>query len=216
MRFSSLATNLLDIVKYLLIQQLEVFGWGMGDADGKAGFAKEDDDDTVAADAFDFSFDATEGTAKDADSLTDFVEEVAVGEGNALVVGVGQGGGFDEVLHGTVGHVDDFGALRRAERGFCHELDDGADGVFAFQLFDFPLLGMDEDEVAKGGHGFVLQLPVLHYSLFGEVQVVVHSLSLQFVAHAKCSDGIAKADAHGVPPQDVVVLFFERTLVFWG
>lgn len=169
---------------FLSIEQLQVLGWGLGDADGKAGFAEEDDDDAVATDALDFTFDATEGAAKDADALTYSVKEVAIGEGDALMVGVGEVGGLDEVLHGTVGHVDDFGALRRVERGFCHELDDGAGGVFAFQLLDFALLGMNEDEVAEGGRGFVLQLPVLHYSLFGEVQVVIYALSLQLVSHA--------------------------------
>jgi len=201
---------------FLSIEQLQVLGWGLGDADGEAGFAQEDNDDAVAADAFDFSLYAAKGATKDADTLANFVEKVAVGELDALVVGIGAVGCFDEIEHGLVGHMDDFGVLRLVERGFGHELHEGADGVFAFQLFDFALLGMDKDEVAERGHGFVLHGAVLHHPLFGEVQVVIYALPLQFVAHAQCPHGIAEADAHGIPAQDVVIDFFNWPFVFWG
>lgn len=201
---------------FLSIEQLQVLGWSLGDADGEAGFAQEDNDDAVAADALDFSFYTAEGTAKDADTLADPVEEVAVGELNALTVGIGAVGGFDEIEHGLVGHMDDFGALRLVERGLGHELHEGADSILAFQLFDFALLGMDKDEVAERRHGFVLHGAVLHHPLFGEVQVVVNTLTLQFVAHPQCPNGIAEADAHGIPAQDVVIELFKWPFVFRG
>ena len=201
---------------FLSIEQLQVLGWGLGDADGEFGFTQEYNDDAIAADAFDFSLYAAKGATKDADTLANFVEKVAVGELDALVVGIGEVGCFDEIEHGLVGHMDDFGVLRLVERGLGHELDDGADGIFTFQLFDFALFGVNKDEVAERWHGFVLHGAVLHHPLFGEMQVVVNTLTLQFVAHPQCPNGITETDAHGIPTQDVVINFFNWPFVFWG
>jgi len=101
----------------LLVNQLQILGRGLGDADGQTGLAEEDDDNAVAADAFDFTLYATEGAAKDADPLTDFIKEVAVGKWNALMIGVGQVCSSDKILHGCIGNIDDLIPLRWVERG---------------------------------------------------------------------------------------------------
>ena len=82
-----------------VVDELEVF-WGYaGDAEGYLGVSEEGDDDALSVDAFHLAFDVLERSVEDAHSLALFVEEVGVGEGDALPVGVGTGGYIDEVLH---------------------------------------------------------------------------------------------------------------------
>jgi len=72
---------------------------------------------------------------------------------------------------------------------------------------------MNENEVGECRHRPVLQQSIVHHPLFGEVQVVIHTLALQFIAHAEGSDMIAKTDAHGVPAKDVVISLLNRPLI---
>ena len=74
----------------------------MGDAHGDLCLAEECNDDAVMADALDFAFNAHEGALHDTDTTVLLTEEVAPGQGYALLIGIGQRLGLDEVLHFAV------------------------------------------------------------------------------------------------------------------
>ena len=74
----------------------------MGDAHGDLCLAEERNDDAMMADALDFAFDAHEGALHDTDSPMLLTEEVSPGQGYALLIGIGQRLGLDEVLHFAV------------------------------------------------------------------------------------------------------------------
>lgn len=68
----------------------EVLGGDVGDADGDTGVAEEGDDNAMTADALDLSLDAGEGTTDDANGTAYLVDELVVGEGDALQEGSGR------------------------------------------------------------------------------------------------------------------------------
>ena len=74
----------------------------MGETHSDLRLAEECNDDAVMADALDFAFDTHEGALHDTDTTVLLTEEVAPGQGYALLIGIGQRLGLDEVLHFAV------------------------------------------------------------------------------------------------------------------
>ena len=105
----------------------------MGDAHGDLCLAEKCNDDAVMADALDFAFDAHEGALHDTDTTVLLTEEVAPGQGYALLIGIGQRLGLDEVLHLTVGNVDNFGSFGIIVGGFGDELQVLADLILPLE-----------------------------------------------------------------------------------
>ena len=122
----------------------------MGDAHGYLCLAEECNDDAVMADTLDFAFDTHEGALHDTDTTVLLTEEVAPGQGYALLIGIGQRLGLDEVLHLTVGNVDNLGSFRIVEGGFGNELQMLADLILSLEQLDTAFHGMYEDEVVDG------------------------------------------------------------------
>jgi len=74
----------------------------VGDAHGNLRLAEERNDDAMTANAFHLAFDAHEGALHDTDSPMLLTEEVSPCQGYALLIGIGQRLGLDEVLHFAV------------------------------------------------------------------------------------------------------------------
>lgn len=181
----------------------------MGDAHGNLRLAEECNDDAVMADTLDFAFNAHEGALHDTDTTMLLTEEVTPGQGNALLIGIGQRLGLDEVLHLTVGNVDNLGSFGIVEGGFGDELQVLADLILPLEQLDTAFHGMDEDEVVDGREHLMLQLVVVSYFLMLHVEIGGDVLTTELIAHLHGALGIAKTNAEGIPADEGVVGFFD-------
>ena len=190
------------------VDELEVGGTDVGDAEGGFDIAQLDDDDAVAHDALHLALYAQEGATDDAHPVAGLVEEVPVGEGDALAIRVGAGLGVDEVRHVLVGDVDNLRLLGGVALLLRHELQGQTGAVFVLQQADNLFPGLDEDEVGDDRAGLVEPLAVFMNLSVLEPEIGGEAFAYQLVAHAESPLGTGVTDAQGIPAHQGVVVFY--------
>lgn len=112
------------------------------------------------ADALHLALDTGKGSAENAYTAVLLVDEVAIGQGNALVVGVWTGGRIDESLHLAVGNPENAGLLLGVERLHVPELHGGAGAAELLEQLQLDFHGLYEDDVKERRRG-LRELPAV-------------------------------------------------------
>lgn len=177
----------------------------MGDAESDLGLADKGDNDAVALDALNLALDACKGTTEDAYTTVLLVDEIGIGEGDALGKGVETGGRRDEVLHLTVRHPDDTGGLGDIAGPDAHELHDVAGGVVTLEELELDLHGMDEHETIDRGILVDHHPTIVVDRGLLDIEIGFVTLVAQLIVDiiGPLTPGVG--DAHGIPVELVVV-----------
>ena len=169
---------------------------GRGDeGEGDCGDTFElDDHVAILLDALDDSFDAGEVAIDDDATAPDFVGDGCIVEEEDAVIG--DGGDTDEVLHFTVGDVEDFGTCVGIE-GTCHHIAEGTE-VFVCHLEVGEAFtgGMHEEEIVDGRDEFELAMSIALDEFVGDRKEGFDALLIEVGLHLEFT---VVGDTHGVP-----------------
>lgn len=169
---------------------------GRGDeGEGDCGDTFElDDHVAILLDALDDSFDAGEVTIDDDATAPHFVGNGCIVEEEDAVIG--DGGDSDEVLHFTVGDVEDFGTCAGIE-GACHHVAEGTE-VFVchLEVGEAFTSGMHEEEIVDGWDEFELTVPIALDEFVGDGKEGFDALLIEVGLHLEFP---IIGDTHGVP-----------------
>lgn len=168
---------------------------GRDEGEGYGGDAFElDDDVAVFVDALDNTFDASEVALGDDDTAAYFVCYGGVVEEEDAVVG--EGSDADEVLHLTVGDVDDFGSYGGVERSGHHVAQGAEVFVGHFKAGEPLACGVDEEEVVNGRNEFELAVATAFNEFVGDRKEGFDALLVEMGLHLEFA---VVGDAHGIP-----------------
>ena len=177
----------------MLFEEFEV-GWG-DEGEGDSGDAFElDDDVSVLLDALDGAFDAGEVAIDDDAAATDFVSYIGVVKKEDAVVG--DGGDADEVLHLSVGDVEDFGADCWVERSRHHVAEGAEVFVGHLEVGEVFTCGVNEEEVVDGWDEFETAMSCTFDEFVFHGKEGLDALSVEVGLHLQFT---VVGDAHGVP-----------------
>ena len=186
----------------------------MRDADGHLRLANEGNEDAMAVDADHLALETLEGAGEDADLLVRPVQEILIGEDDALLIGVRARGGITEIVHLLVRDPEDALGMCGIEGLDRYELHTATDRIETLQQLQLNLHRAHEYHIiyriaaivfadfAKGITGGILKMKIDLIALTG-----------QFITNAQCPLALSIADAHGIPMEVGIVGFFEDGLV---
>ena len=182
----------------------------MRQPDSHTGLTEEGHDDAVAGDSLDLAFNAGKRATDDSHGLPLLVNEVVVCQGDTLTGGIRTGGGIDEVLHLTVGHPDDLGAVGLDTGLHNHELHHVAAGRESLQQLQLDLHRVDKDDVIDGTKVSVLTgIAKIVFRRLLKMKIGLIALGMKSVVDFDGTLLTAIADTHGVPAEIVVVFLFQ-------
>ena len=186
----------------------------MRQPDCHTGLTEEGHDDAVAGDSLDLTFDAGKRATNDPHGLSLLVDEVVVGQWDTLTGGIRTGGGVDEVLHLTVGHPDNLGAVGLDTGLDNHELHHVAAGRESLQQLQLDLHRVDKDDVIdRTKIGVLTGIAKVVFRRLLKMKIGLIALGMKGVVDLDGTLLTAIADAHGVPAEIVVVFLFQDTCI---
>lgn len=169
-------------------------GW-RDEGEGNGGDAFElDDNVAVLLDALDDAFDASEFSIDNHDTATDFMGNGSVVEEDNAIVS--DRGDTDEVLHLTVGDVDDFGALSRIEWASHHVTEWAEVFVGHLELGEPLACGVHKEKVVNGRDEFKLAVSVTLDEFVDDGQEGFDALLVKVFLHFQFP---IVSDTHGIP-----------------